>query len=214
MKKRSILISMLVIGVVAALIAAATTATFSDQVTTGTNTFTAGTLYMSVNNQCDRAGTTGGTGNWAGSVGNYGTDATAVAGGPDANANPACQADANTLSFTLGSGNTSNASCTNMAPGDSCSTTYTVKNKGSLDGTLSVVPTITSSTGCAASNWTITVAGSSASTGTSIAIGSLTAGSSTTAAQSKVQVTLNTSAGNPCQGASATVALAFHLVQA
>jgi predicted ribosomally synthesized peptide with SipW-like signal peptide len=53
--KRSILLSLLVIGAVAALITAATSATFSDSVTSNGNTATAGTLFLSVDNYCGKA---------------------------------------------------------------------------------------------------------------------------------------------------------------
>lgn len=44
--------SLMTIGVAATIMAAATTATFTDMVTTGEDSFEAGTLYMSVDGQC------------------------------------------------------------------------------------------------------------------------------------------------------------------
>jgi len=50
--KRSILLSLLVIGAVAALITAATAASFTDEVTSNGNTFTAGTVNLSADTLC------------------------------------------------------------------------------------------------------------------------------------------------------------------
>lgn len=58
--KRSILLSLMVIGAVAALITAATSATFTDQVTSTANTFTAGTVNLTADGNCPDAGTTTG----------------------------------------------------------------------------------------------------------------------------------------------------------
>jgi predicted ribosomally synthesized peptide with SipW-like signal peptide len=49
--KRSILLSLMVIGAVAALITAATSAVFSDEVTSTGNTFTSGTLIINIDGQ-------------------------------------------------------------------------------------------------------------------------------------------------------------------
>jgi predicted ribosomally synthesized peptide with SipW-like signal peptide len=57
--KRSILLSLLVIGAVAALITAATAADFSDEVTSDGNTFATGTLLLSVDDHCGAGDTTG-----------------------------------------------------------------------------------------------------------------------------------------------------------
>ena len=187
MKKRSILISMLVIGVVAALIAAATTATFSDQVTSNGNTFKAGTLYMSVDSQCDRAGQT--------SVGNFGTDnATPTpTGGRDAgNDEPCSLTDAH---FTA----------TGMYPGASVNRDYPVSNLGSLKGDLTVTSTVTTDggTACDGSNFTVDL-----TNGTQTIAG----GTAATPAPN-VKLTMKDTAGNACQGVTATVNLVFHLVQ-
>src|SRR5215510_8067341 len=56
--KRSILLSFLVLGAVAAMISAATSATFSDSVTSNGNTAAAGTLFLSVDGNCGKAGDT------------------------------------------------------------------------------------------------------------------------------------------------------------
>ncbi len=50
--KKSILLSLMVIGVVAALIATSTMASFSDQVTSNDSSFTAGTIFLSVDDNC------------------------------------------------------------------------------------------------------------------------------------------------------------------
>ncbi len=50
--KKSILLSLMVIGVVATFIAASTTATFSDEATSNGNSFTAGTIFLSVDDNC------------------------------------------------------------------------------------------------------------------------------------------------------------------
>jgi predicted ribosomally synthesized peptide with SipW-like signal peptide len=192
MKKRSILISMLVIGVVASLIVAATSATFTDQVTSNANTFKAGTLLMSVDSHCgDRV---------------YGGDATpavtGTTGGAAVDGNTGC--DISTVTFGSGDQN-------NMKPGDSVSHGFEVVNNGSLAGTLSAsASTIkvykadgtTVSTSCVASDWTVTTP-----TGTA----ALAAAGSTT---QTVSLTLNAEAGNGCQGQIAKVDVTFHLVQA
>lgn len=190
MKKRSILISMLVIGVVAALIAAATTATFSDQVTSSSNTFKAGTLYMSVDGAC---------GTRTATAGQYGTDGTtpvgATSGGLDAGPNNPCSLT--TAHFTA----------TGMYPGASVNHNYPVVNKGSLNGDLTVTnATVTTDneTACpGATNFTVALTG---------ATQTINAGQ-TAGPVPNVQVTMNQSAGNPCQGVTATVNLNFHLVQ-
>lgn len=190
MKKRSILISMLVIGVVASLIVAATSATFTDQVTSKSNTFTAGTLYMSVDSLC------GGR-----TYGGDSTPATTTSGGAGVDANTGC--DVGTVTFT-GQGN--------MKPGDTVSHNFTVANQGTLAGTLTAsAGTITVykadgttlSATCHASDWTVTVPSGSTPLAASPA--------STTQA---VSMMLNSTAGNGCQGAVAKVDITFHLIQA
>jgi predicted ribosomally synthesized peptide with SipW-like signal peptide len=217
MKKRSILISMMVIGVVAALIAAATTATFSDQVTSNGNTFTAGTLYMSVD-----AGTANDCGTRVGAVGKFGADATptsTTSGGPDAGALTGC--DIGKASFTIGSGaNTAGATCqapdgtTNvggLAPGTTCSRQFAIVNKGSLNGSLTATPTITSTDACGAANWQLVNGATSVTSGSAINLGTVNAKANTSVT---LGLQLKDTAPNTCQGASATVDIVFHLVQA
>lgn len=220
MKKRSILISMLVIGVVAALIAAATTATFSDQVTSTSNSFKAGTLSLvatGATNTCDRSGNAAGL---------HGADATAVGGGNDAAGNAGC--DLGTISFaqvlTAGKsagGNLSNPSCTNMAPGDTCNATLSILNGGTLTGknlTMSAnFGTLTLPTGCAASNWSVTYNSQSidVGAGTPVVLNAGPIAPGAGAASGNIVVTFKSTAGNPCQGVDATnkLNLVFHIDQ-
>jgi len=211
MKKRSILISMLVIGVVAALIAAATTATFSDQVNSSGNTFKAGTLYMT------SSGTSGSCDGHGKTAGNYGADSTPTAiggsGGADQAGDTGCNTGTVSLVNGLAAGNgQTDASCVNMAPGDTCTGTgFSIKNSGSLNGELwaTLAPVAnTLPTNCAASNWTVSFNGKTLTAGGgAVDLGALTSGSST--ATGGLSVTLSNAAGNACQGAGAS---AFNLV--
>ena len=125
--KKSILVSFMVIGAVAAMITAATSAVFTDQVTSTGSTFAAGTLKMSVDTNC--AGRAQGS-----SPGNP-------------NSVPETGCNTGVAKFTV----------TNQKPGDPASTgTFTVVNYGSLPGTLTVTPSITGYTGgCLASDYII-----------------------------------------------------------
>lgn len=89
MKKSGVLVSLMTIAAAVTLIAVATMATFSDQVRTGDMTFTAGTLFMSVDGECgDRV--YGGQPGDPGVDGNEGcTLSTTVAVGPIAPGDPA-----------------------------------------------------------------------------------------------------------------------------
>ncbi len=221
MKKRSILISMLVIGVVAALIAAATSATFSDQVTSTSNSFKAGTLSLvatGATNTCNRS---------SNAAGLHGADATAVGGGNDSGGNAGC--DLGTISFqqvltggtTSAGGNSSNPSCTNMAPGDQCTGTLSILNGGSLDGknlTMSAnFGALTLPAGCTADNWSVTYDGHSIDVGAATPVvlnaGPIAPGAG--AASGTIAVTFKSTAGNPCQGvdASSKLNLVFHIDQ-
>lgn len=221
MKKRSILISMLVIGVVAALIAAATTATFSDQVTSTSNSFKAGTLSLvatGATNTCDRSGNAAGL---------HGADATAVGGGNDAAGADGCDLGAITFQQVLTGGTTSQGgnladpTCTNMAPGDQCKATLSILNGGSLTGknlTMSAnFGTLTLPTGCAASNWSVTYNNQSidVGAGTPVVLNAGPIAPGAGAAAGDIVVTFKSTAGNPCQGVNATNALnlVFHIDQ-
>lgn len=166
--KRSIFLSLLMIGAIAALVTAATSASFSDTVTSEGNTFSAGTLFLSVDANCGLA--------------------------PDA------------LPRTSGGTSCSRGvsfSASNIKPGDAATTkAIVVRNDGSLGGTLTTVQTVTYSDGtnCGGSNWTISSVPVSAS---------LAAGSSTTY---NASVQLKSTAGNGCQGQSATVDISFSIV--
>lgn len=204
MKKRSILISMLVIGVVAALIAAATTATFTDRVTSTGNDFKAGTLLMQITGtQNDCAGRV-----YGGDTAESGEES-ATNGGGAADGNIGC--DAGKLTFTADANN-AGTDANNMAPGDSFTADYTIENVGTLDGTLDVASSdisVTMPTGatgtCASSNFIVT--------GLPPASTPLAAG--TGAYVGTVGVQLDPDAPNVCQGVTVTGAsFTFHLVQA
>lgn len=166
--KRSIFLSLLMIGAIAALLTAATSASFSDAVTSDSNTFTAGTLFLSV----------------------------------DANCGPAPDSQPRTAGNTSCSRGVS-FSASNIKPGDAATTkAIVVRNEGSVGGTLTTTQTVTYSDGtnCGASNWTISSVPASAG---------LAAGASTTY---NASVQLKSSAGNGCQGQSATVDISFGIV--
>lgn len=163
--KRTIFLSLLMIGAVAAIVTAATTASFSDTVTSNGNTFVAGTLFLSVDGNCGVS--------------------------PDAQARTS---GATTCSRGV------SFSASNIKPGDSATTkAIVVKNAGSIAGTLVTTQTVSYSDGtnCGASNWTI----SSAPASTPLAAGGQTT--------YNASVQLLSSAGNGCQGQSATVNLSF-----
>jgi predicted ribosomally synthesized peptide with SipW-like signal peptide len=111
-RKKSILFSLAIIGVAATMITAATSALFTDQVVSEGNTLTAGTLLLSVDNNCGLTPDTG-----ARTAGSGGTG-----GGT------ACQ----TTDFAW------TPATTNMAIDDTASHEFTIVNDGSLDGTLTI----------------------------------------------------------------------------
>lgn len=53
--KRTVLFSLMMIGLVAVIVTAATSASFTDSVTTNGNSFTAGTVFLSVDANCGHA---------------------------------------------------------------------------------------------------------------------------------------------------------------
>jgi predicted ribosomally synthesized peptide with SipW-like signal peptide len=127
--KRSILLSMLVIGAVAAMITAVTTATFTDQVVSEANEVQAGIIQISVDgDSCSRSTGATDTDNNADGDGTCKT----VAGG-----------------FTA----------TKLLPGESDEYTFKVENVGNRTGDLTVsigTPTYTPAA-CGASNWDISI---------------------------------------------------------
>lgn len=189
---------MLVIGVVAALIVAATTATFSDQVTSTGNTFTAGTLQLS----------TTGTANDCSSRVHGGDTATTNGQGQGVDGNTGCATGI--ITFSTGGSTANGSACPgNLAPGDVCTpaTAFSLKNIGSLNGKLDTVSANVTMdaahTGCATTNFTV---GGLPSTGAPINAGATLA--------TPITLTFASSAPNACQGAIATVDITFHLVQA
>lgn len=132
MRRKSVLLSAMVLGLVGALIAASTAATFSDQAVSDGNTFEAGTLYMSLDGQC-------GTREYGGSP----TD-------PGVDGNTGCSV---TASFTA---------TDMVPGGQPVSHEFTIENLGSLPGTLSASTAVTVDAGhpgCAASNFIVTNGG-------------------------------------------------------
>ncbi len=125
--KKSILLSLMVIGVVATFIAASTTALFSDQVTSNNNAFTTGTIFLSVDDNC-------------GSLVAEPLESQARTEGSDT----PCARGA---FFTV----------TNMKPGQAASThTFDIRNDGSLAGLLDVTITATPTGTCAVgSDWIV-----------------------------------------------------------
>jgi spore coat-associated protein N len=161
--KRSILLSVLIIGAVAALVGAGSWAAFTDS-GTASGTVTAGTVDIKLNGS-----------------------------------------DTASLTFSSAPG------CPNaMAPGDSCTATVTVTNGNSslaLDYTIGT-PTVTpSNSSCTSFSASVT-----SPTDTAGDPGHMPAGAPDSETFD-VTVTLASSAGNECQGASATVSVPVNATQ-
>lgn len=183
-RKKSIFLSLAIIGVAATMITAATSAVFTDQVVSTSNQMTAGTLFLSVDGNC-------GTGDSPTAR----TDGSGGAGG-----GTAC-ADSFTWTETV----------TNMKIGDTASHTFTIVNDGSLAGTLTATPTFSAETPADCFSFTTTTLGSgslAASNGgtTDETTYALVV---TLDASGAVDPPLD----NDCQAATATVEVTFNLVQ-
>jgi predicted ribosomally synthesized peptide with SipW-like signal peptide len=130
LKVRAITAIFLVLSAMFVLIAGTTSATFSDQVVSSGNTFSAGTLYMAVDGDC--------TGRQYGGGG---------VGGPGVDGNTGCSMVA---TFSAGP----------IAPGEApVGHTYSIVNQGSVPGTLSasVSPTVDADhPGCTTGDWSFT----------------------------------------------------------
>jgi predicted ribosomally synthesized peptide with SipW-like signal peptide len=189
---------MLVIGVVAALIAAATTATFTDLVTSSGNSFQAGTLLMSVSDQAEGANPECGNRTFGGDLSDPGTGYTS--GGVDLDNHEGCPITDMALTAT------------DLYPGaPAVSKDFTVKNEGSIAGDLTVsvenasVEDASGGTQCGVGNFTILPA-------SPVVQNSLAGGASATPVT--VSVAMNDNAPNVCQNATLTFDVVFHLVQA
>jgi predicted ribosomally synthesized peptide with SipW-like signal peptide len=106
-RKKSIFLSLAIIGVAATMITAATSAVFTDQVVSESNELTAGTLFMSVDNDCGP-----------------GDAGTARDSGGDGTSGTPCSTT--TTSFNV----------TNMTPGQAVTNIFDIVNEGTLAGTL------------------------------------------------------------------------------
>jgi predicted ribosomally synthesized peptide with SipW-like signal peptide len=184
-RKKSIFLSLVVIGVAATMITAATMAVFTDQVVSTGNQLDAGTILLSVDNNCGltpdagaRAAGSGGTG-----------------GGT------ACPA---TFTWT--------ETVSNMKLGDIASHTFNIENDGTLAGTLSATPAISveSPTNC----FHVTTQ-TLADTSLDASDGAAGSGGDFTTLQLVVTLdAVGAANDNACQNATATVAVTFNLVQA
>ncbi len=129
MRKKSVLMSAMVLGLVGALIAASTTASFSDQAVSSGNDFAAGTLMMTLDGSC-------GTREFGG---------TATDPGVDLNTGCAVTNSFSASNMTPGGASTSHQ--------------FSVVNTGSLPGTLSASAVAVVDAGhpaCDPSNFVIT----------------------------------------------------------
>jgi predicted ribosomally synthesized peptide with SipW-like signal peptide len=176
------LFAIIAIAVAVAAGAGATTASFSDQVTSGGNTFKAGTLQLNLNPAVASCAPPART--YGGVTGNAGVDG-----------NTGC---------SVTNGATYSPATTAMKPGDSSTATYGVTNIGTLSGTLSVGATSWSVTTagkgtCAVSAANFTI--SSSYSATSVA----------PAATANVPVTgaAPLSSADGCQGATITASVPF-----
>ena len=174
--KKSILLSLMVIGAVAALIATSTMASFSDEVTSDDNSFTAGTIFLSVDDNC---------------------------GSEDAEAPLASESQDRTAGSDTVCARGAALTISAMKPGDAASThTFDIRNDGSIAGLLDVTVTATPTGTCAVgSDWLVSA---------NVVNQALAAGGTTTYALS---VTLDSSAGNECQGESLDVDILFRIDQ-
>lgn len=129
MKPLALTWNLLIIAAVAAVVVTAATAAFTDQAVLGGNTFQAGTLYMSVDGECDDREYGGGGAGGAGVDGNTGCELTGA------------------------------VTATALKPGDPATEhEFVIVNEGSLAGTLSATPSALvdeDHAACALSFWTV-----------------------------------------------------------
>ncbi len=183
MKLKALATGMFAIAAIAVAVmagAGATTASFSDKVTSSANSFKAGTLQLNIGSLCAAGRTYGGV---TGNVGRDGNTGCSVTGGATFSPAP-----------------------TAMKPGDSSSATYSVKNIGSLSGTLSV----------GTASWSVTTAGKgtcavSASNFTISSSYSATSVGSGSTASVPVSVGVPVSSADGCQGATFTASVPFNM---
>jgi predicted ribosomally synthesized peptide with SipW-like signal peptide len=137
-EKKSILLSLLVIGAVALLITAGTTATFTDQVTSTDNEIQNAIIMISVDGECtDRE---------------FGSSPD----NPNVPGEEGCEYDAIATDFTA----------TKLLPGEYDEHEFVVTNDGNRQGdlTVSFANKTSSVVACATSNWTIEATGNSGTT--------------------------------------------------
>lgn len=172
-------IAAIVVAVMAG--AGATTASFSDKVTSSANSFKAGTLQLQMGSSAcaNPANRT-----YGGVTGNAGVDG-----------NTGC---------TVTGGATYSPATTAMKPGDTSAATYSVKNVGSLSGTLSVGTTSWSVT--TAGKGTCTVSASNFTISSTYSAASVAAGAT---ASVPVSGAVPASSADGCQGATFTASVPF-----
>lgn len=185
MKLKALTTGMFAIAAIAVAVmagAGATTASFSDRVTSNGNTFKAGTLQLQMGSTaCANPGNR-----------TYG----GVPGNPGVDGNSGC---------TVAGGATYSSS-TAMKPGDTSSATYSIKNIGSLSGTLSVGTT----------SWSVTTAGKGTCTvsPSNFTISSTynpTSVGATSTASVPVTGSVPTSSADGCQGTTFTASVPFRM---
>ncbi|MBN9492368.1 hypothetical protein J0H33_03360 [bacterium] len=178
------LFAIIAIAVAVAAGAGATTASFSDQVTSGGNTFKAGTLQLNLNPAVASCAPPART--YGGVTGNAGVDG-----------NTGC---------SVTNGATYSPATTAMKPGDSSTATYGVTNIGTLSGTLSVGATSWSVT--TAGKGACTVSASNFTISSSYSATSVGAGNT---ASVPVTGVVPTSSADGCQGATITASVPFQM---
>lgn len=185
MKLKALTTGMFAIAAIAVAVmagAGATTASFSDRVTSNGNTFKAGTLQLQMGSTaCANPGNR----TYGGVPGNLGVDG-----------NSGC---------TVAGGATYSSS-TAMKPGDTSSATYSIKNIGSLSGTLSVGTT----------SWSVTAGGKGTCTvsPSNFTISSTynpTSVGATSTASVPVTGSVPTSSADGCQGTTFTASVPFRM---
>jgi predicted ribosomally synthesized peptide with SipW-like signal peptide len=184
-RKKSIFLSLVVVGVAATMITAATMAVFTDQVVSTNNELDAGTILLSVDNTCgltpDTDARTTGSGGTGGGTG--------------------CPS---TFTWT--------ETVSNMKIGDTASHTFNIENDGTLAGTLSATPAV--SVESPADCFHVTTQ-TLADTSLDASNGTAGSGGDFTTFQLVVTLdAVGAANDNACQDATATIEVTFNLVQA